>query len=281
MSRVRNYVFTINNYDEQSIEQLKSLDYKYLCYGQEVAPSTGTPHLQGFVCLTNGCTVTALRKRLKGAHVEVMKGNIDQNEKYCSKSGEYVELGTKPVTNEGKGAGEKRRWDEAFAAAQAGNWDLVPTDLKLRYTGNLLRIRHGCFKKITLRDTEEKMLWLVGPPRTGKSRYAREIAPDAYIKMPNRWWDGYQDEEQVIMDDLSYAHREALDALKVWADRYPFRGEFKGGSQMMRPKRIIVTSNYGPAELYNHIDSLAICSRFKIVQFPLVPSTQQPVQEQQ
>lgn len=43
---------------------------------------------------------------------------------------------------------------------------------------------------IPTREGEKKCLWYYGEPRTGKSRTARAEG-DPYIKLPNKWWDGY------------------------------------------------------------------------------------------
>lgn len=51
MSRSANWVFTINNYTEETIEKLCSIpiDDAWIVFGEEVAPSTGTRHLQGYI----------------------------------------------------------------------------------------------------------------------------------------------------------------------------------------------------------------------------------------
>ena len=38
--------------------------------------------------------------------------------------------------------------------------------------------------------------------------------------------------------------------LKIWADRYPCRGEVKGASVQLRHDAFIVTSNYSIKELW-------------------------------
>ena len=57
------------------------------------------------------------------------------------------------------------------------------------------------------------------------------------------------------------------DRLKVWADRYPFPGEIKGGRiEGIRPLKVIVTSNYTPEECFpNSNDLEPILRRFKVV----------------
>lgn len=93
----RNFVFTLNNYDQDSIDwferKVEEGVFKYVGYSEEVAPTTGTKHLQGFASFTNARTVQQARSILVGCHVEVMLGSIAQNETYCSKSGELIHLG--------------------------------------------------------------------------------------------------------------------------------------------------------------------------------------------
>lgn len=98
MSRNRNYAFTWNNYNKQSLENLKKLNesqINFIIFGHEVGEK-GTPHLQGYVEFTQGITLIQCKKRLdptngskSPVHVEVAKGNRQQNVEYCSKEGDF------------------------------------------------------------------------------------------------------------------------------------------------------------------------------------------------
>lgn len=44
--------------------------------------------------------------------------------------------------------------------------------------------------------------WICGPTGCGKSYGVSKEFPDAYPKMCNKWWDGYQGEDTVVIEDL-------------------------------------------------------------------------------
>lgn len=72
------------------------------------------------------------------------------------------------------------------------------------------------------------------------------------MKLSNKWWDGYQGQEAVIMDDLGEEHAKCLTShLKHWADPWgKMPGEIKGGQVALTYDTFIVTSNYSPEGLF-------------------------------
>lgn len=96
-SPAANYCFTWNNYakeDEEKLAVFAKAHCRGLIYGREVAPKTGTPHLQGYFQLTKKMRITQLKKLLGDvAHFEVAKGSVEQNEKYCGKDKDIVTYG--------------------------------------------------------------------------------------------------------------------------------------------------------------------------------------------
>lgn len=262
MAQSKRWCFTINNYTEEEVGSLHLWGAKYIIAGREKAPDTGTPHLQGYVIWHTNRRLSACKSVHSTAHWEVAKGTTEQNVAYCSKEDDYVEYGEKPDFRNG-GEAEKLRWKQARELAVIGNLEDVPDDIYIRYYRTLKEIAKDNMSKPSDAD-DVTGVWLYGPPGTGKSRKARDDYPGAYLKMQNKWWDGYQGEEFVIIDDLD--SKELGHLIKIWADRYSFLAETKGGAVHIRPKKIVITSNYSIEELWvDEVMAAAIKRRMHVV----------------
>jgi len=107
MQSVRSYpqsnrwCFTTNNPDPFTETYLSNLaqeeTVKYLVYGREVAPTTGTPHLQGFVIFSTRLRLSAVKQKLPvGSHLEIARGTSQEASVYCKKEYDYEEHGELP-----------------------------------------------------------------------------------------------------------------------------------------------------------------------------------------
>jgi hypothetical protein len=138
------------------------------------------------------------------------------------------------------------------------------TSLWLRYEQSLRRI--GLFSLERL-DSSHRNFWYWGDTGTGKSRKARENT-SLYLKKRNKWWDGYDNEECVLIEEWSPDMKTTTaQELKIWADIYSFPAEIKGGMIVIRPRMLIITSNYKIEECFEERDVEAIKRRFTSVEF--------------
>lgn len=83
-------------------------------FGKEVAPTTGTPHIQGYIYWKNGKTMSASRNLLPkrvGFH-EPAKGSYKDNWNYCSKSNNVLTNMERPEDKEAnEKAIEQAKWN--------------------------------------------------------------------------------------------------------------------------------------------------------------------------
>lgn len=266
--RSRHFIFTWNNYPADWWDKLQEKNYRYICAGKETAPTTGTPHLQGCICFTNQRSLNAVKKLLPGCHVEAMRGTVQQAVDYCKKEGDWVEDGDQPITATGKGDQEKERWEIALELAKANRIEDIEADIQVRYYASLTKIAAAHMP--VLRNLVRVCgLWIHGPSGCGKSTLARSMFPEAYPKPLNKWWDGYRSEEAVIIDDVDPSHSTWIASfLKYWADRFPFIAEIKGGSKKIRPRAIIVTSQYSITQVFSDQEAReALTRRFQRYEF--------------
>ncbi len=257
----KHWVFTINNPTEEDAPDLTKISY--IISGREVGEE-GTEHMQGYVCFNNRLPLTAVKKLMPRAHLEIKRGTVKEAIDYCKKDGDWKEWGTRPKTKE---EGTTERWTNAIIAAKEGNYDDIPPDMLVRYYHSFKRIHQD--NPVKPDDLDEKANeWIVVPSGYGKSTYARKKYPDYFDKAPNKWFIGYKGEGTLLLDDFSPKQCEHLDWLiKRWADVFSFPAETKGGGYQIRPEHIVITSQY---EIYQCFEDPlvveAIQNRFHVTQ---------------
>ncbi len=238
--------------------------FEYIVLGREVS-ETGTPHLQGYCVFKNRKRLTGAKKVWPRAHLEIKSKHSTYEEAitYCQKDGDWDEFGVRPVSNSQK---LKNKWELAFNLAKEGKLDDIEKDLLIRYYHSFKRIRQDHPSKPG-ELTDVCGMWFLGICGSGKSHTARAKFPDLYDKPLNKWWDGYRDEDVVLLDDVGPKQTSWVGHyLKRWADKYSFPAEQKGTTIQIRPKKIIVTSQYTIEQLFHDDDKLvsALNRRFTV-----------------
>lgn len=227
--------------DDKFFERLRGTA-RYYIYGRETCPDTGRLHWQWYMYLRDAKTENAMRKYIAPDHVEICGGTEEQNQRYCSKEREFIEWGIPPS----QGA----RQDLDYARQMAANSNIEDV---INY-GSLQQIQVAekwlsYFGAERDKSYPTEVIWIYGPSEHGKSKYAHTHWPNAYDKMPGKWWDGYKGELEVLMDDFDPNDYVPKELLKWW-DRYKCRVEVKGGTRQLLAKKFIITHIDKPSDIW-------------------------------
>jgi len=109
-----NFCGTLNNYKPEEVAHLKNgrSEVKYFLAGFELAPSTGTPHLQIYFQLSRRVKITTMHnwpgwERI--SKIQPCVGSDEDNYVYCTKSTNFFEFGTREAH---KGRGNRTDLDD-------------------------------------------------------------------------------------------------------------------------------------------------------------------------
>lgn len=266
----RRYCFTWNNYPTTAEEQIRAFHTKknaiYTIVGRETG-TNGTNHLQGYFHFKDRLAFTTLKNEFPSMHIEKAKGTAKQNKTYCSKELNFFEMGTCPNEN---GNASKESWKAILKSAEQGDWNYIKKNhprVWIMFSEKLISQRIP--NSVTLEEINNE--WWYGETGTGKSRLAwNKYGTICYQKMLNKWWDGYECEPVVVIEEWSPKNEVTASSLKIWADRYPFTCQIKGGIlRKIRPLKIIILSNYTLRDCFpDQRDADPIARRFKQFRFP-------------
>lgn len=272
-SYVRGYCFTHHDYTPLVERRIQECGADYIIYGREICPKTGRPHLQGYFYWKGKKKGLALIKAFPGTQFRVAYGDSSQNFVYCTKSSDIFESGKKPMDQAQKGKASKDMWSDIIKYAKAGNIDAIEEEYPSVFFNKqreITQVYHNHMAKTVpeTRDGEMSGVWIVGPPGCGKSSSAREMCPNGYYSKSgnDKWWCGYEYQDDVIIDDFDPTVNDMSYHMKLWTDRYKVKVEPKNGFAFINPKRFIVTSNYTMEQCFKDPSTLESIKR----RFPTV-----------
>ena len=269
--QARNFLCTKHVKDGEGWEDylkdlFQSLKAVYIVGQLEKGEETGALHIQFFVNFNKPTRVAAISKVDKTIHAEKVLVN-NGADAYCMKTETRVEgpieLGIRPVKRN-----NKVDWNRVWENAKQGELEKIPASVRVM---NYTKLKAIAKDHMTFKDADHlRGVWIYGAAGSGKSRWVREQAEalkvKLYPKLCNKWWDGYQGEPLVVMDDLMPEHRVLAQQIKIWSDRYDCILETKGGAAHAAYEWFIVTSQYKPEEIFTGDcrDLEAIERRFQV-----------------
>lgn len=283
MPQARHWAFTIqqgnllgkiSTLDEWYREaQSFTAGVKYLVYQIEVAPNTGTEHIQGFVSMATQKRESTLANQFGKVHAacfQVMMKNATpwDNKLYCTKEDsrkpgtvpfEYGQVPTSAAEAEAK---EKSNLDQFIDHCKATNLykaiELMPSTYIRNCNGIQKWWEIYCRERLT-QDRSVNIIVCYGNSGAGKSAFAHHydthentyVFPALEVKQRLNL-DGYRGQRTVVIDE--FKGQIDYGTFKNLTDRYVYEYNTKGSMVMGTWTTMILTSNYHPNQWYEGQD---------------------------
>ena len=244
---------------------------RFFVYQTEVCPTTGRPHFQGYVELMVACRYTKAVEYLGGraCHLEIARGTAHQCIKYCTKEetrhpeSTIVRWGTPAEGNDGDETQKKLTMKMMIADIRAGMQEEAVLDkYPTMFLTMMPKIREliGMEKQKLLGSSRDVYVEVrCGSPGTGKTYSVFEPSPNfdpplphyeskyVFLKRdPSQWFDGYSNQEVLVLDDFYPTTDQQADWLLSWFDKYTCKIQVKGGHVTSAWRHVILTCNIVP-----------------------------------
>lgn len=225
----------------------------YLMYQEEVAPTTGTYHFQGYLECDSPRGWSWFSDILEGCHWTKARGTAQENLEYCTKDESRV--GDIQYIWGTISPGQGRRNDivdlrDAIKSGKRGR-EIYDDDALL---GAAVRYSRGMDKLLEAYSSAEcrdglRVIFHYGRAGTGKTHCAH-VDGAYYLDGANGYWNGYNGEKILVLDEFSGSTLPPL-MLQRLCDKKPFRANVKGSFVACNATTIHICSNYLPSQWWS------------------------------
>ncbi len=260
--RVRHWCFT--SYLDVLPTEFDDAIVRYCCYQREVCSSSKRPHFQGYIELCNSSRIGQVKMVLGKCHCEPRRGTREEARAYCCKKetavqGTFFEFGV------WRNNVSRKRSLHDMLQDHITLDDLIeesPVSF-VRYYKGLSKLYQWQKRKKAKTFRNVEVVVLVGLTGTGKTRKAAE-EPDHFF-LPcsqNLWFDGYEGEKCLILDDFDGGIQYQL-LLRI-LDGHEIQVQIKGGFVYAMWTKVVITSNSQPSQWYLR-DISALMRRIDVI----------------
>ena len=261
-NKTRRFVFTINNYTKKEKKQfvrmaMKLKKHRYILFAFEIGDKKKTPHIQGYIELTEHQQFTFLHnyfnlqrksKKLK-FHIQEAKADQKKNYEYISKDGNFYEFG-KSKDNQGKRNDILEIKKELLKNPKNYKSIIIEkanTSPSLNYAEKFLKYI------FTQRDIKSPpvVLWIYGDTGIGKTKIVFDTFK-SICTVGNYKWIGtnYSQNEVLLFDDFRSEDLSFHKILKI-TDKYPLTLDVKNSNIELNSPYIIFTSSKSINKTFN------------------------------
>lgn len=232
----------------------------YLGWAKEEATTTKTEHWQGVAHSKKPMRITGWKKLLQVAmHCEEQQGTNDQAIAYFKNPERHNKQPYLQLYERGSPSSQGMRGKTGIQIpVQEIRSKMMVTPLyrmmeEAETVEEMIAIEKiGRYIKPV--DVTRQVVWLWGPPGNGKTWMATHKYGENYYKYngkldPKEFFNGYQEQEIVIFDDLK-PWSTNIQGLLTWLDHYPNIVNIKNGFCRWMATTVIVTSIYSPEQFW-------------------------------
>jgi hypothetical protein len=233
----------------------------YHVWETELAPQTGTRHIQGYVRFETRKRMETVKRLFgqPGMHLERPQGTEGDNQKYCSKSrnvGPYDEQGECIAS---LSQGHRTDLEEVSAAVLAGT---TLAEIAQKYPTTFVRNFRGLqtLWEITRpppaieRVVSVILLW--GPTGTGKTHRCLHTYPGLYSVKPGRDpWGSYRGEKEILFDEFDY-EKWTIQDMNRYTDKWRCFLDARYNDKYAEWQTVMICANSNPVSWYQNAPNL-------------------------
>lgn len=241
-------------------KRINEKNLRYIIVGKEICPNSNRDHWQCYLEFRDPVSMKYIKNLFddKTIHLEKRNGTREQARDYCKKENNYKEFGVWAT-------GQGFRTDLADITTEIVNGKRIneimienPT-IYCKYRNGLKDIQATIDKKNSKEFRKVEVEVISGPTGCGKTRKAMENASYKIEGSQLDWWDGYDMDETIVIDE--YSNDIKITRLLNFLDGYQLRLPIKGGFTYAGYTKVYITTNLRKEELHPtakkaHLDAL-------------------------